>query len=320
MKNAKSLGRKSNLDYTRAMLLCMQLLQNTHFGLSAQEISKLLHIDFSAAIEIIHLLLMVSDDEGGSRLALYLREAPDDVTLEYIGHDPLVQLSLNDAEILASLAALLHCGLDSDSLMLKEFIELYGTNDSFDPTLIDTLQAQNLKSLDHEQNQKLQQLADLLEKSKTISFSYNLTSTKEERSLFIQDIYLEEAFVYVSGIDLEKNAYRTFRLDKMSCFKALTTATMPKFEESSLEETRTIRVYVYDWKAFLDINWMDYKILAVHPDYTEVELLYFGGTWLIQRLCAMGNMIEIIDAKDVQAAVQSYAEEILDLANTTQNL
>lgn len=148
-----------------------------------------------------------------------------------------------------------------------------------------------------------------------LRFMYRKPGTPSElRIVRPERISQADGAWHLHGIDLNKQAERVFRLDRIGEVIAV-ARTEDAIEGRRDTEPRKVEVVFHDTRFLSLFQWPGLEVDEDAAGEGEVSgtLPYFGGMWLPRQLAACGGTVEVGD-DEVAGLMRSYAQGLLSSA------
>ena len=263
-------------------------------------------------------------DKLAEQLLAALRAPSDEGTLGYPTYDdeqgrtvlPYLTslhgraLRLSEAESAALSAALSAAGVAENS-SLREKVAGGFMAPGFDQELIDRIYAASGTT---KRGSRALVCTEAAQKGRRLSFDYPTHDGSSLAKRTVDPIALRtmSGRWYLDGFDVDRDAVRTFALDKMGDPEMVGPA-QDHGDVAALghPDARTVRLsFASDYYLTL-FEWPGLRLLGEAGDGAiEAEIDYWGGTWLPRRIAACGGDVRCDDA-DVMARARAHAQESL---------
>ena len=299
-------GRPGSLDEARELIALVSSLSEAGDSLSADAVSERLGVSRERADKLIELVLSSTLISGAG---LPLVEDEDTLTLVSERGARGRRLRLSHAETLALAAALERLGVPADD-PLRSDLESSLSADPVDEGLVRSLMAGSAGtgSLATTLSACGHTIAERLE----ATFSYRKVGEKDPELRHVVPLGLrsEDDTWFLDAHDLDRNAARTFRVDRMTDVETGRRADRAPVADKAVAP-RTVRV-TFDDASLLDLlPWHELRMTSAEGELPVVaETPWYGGMWLPRMLAACGRSARCDDA-EVTNLVQAYAREQL---------
>ncbi|MBM6676009.1 WYL domain-containing protein [Olsenella uli] len=302
-------GRPGSLDEARELVALVTSLSDAGDALGADAVAERLGVSEERAEKLLELVLS-SASAGGAGLPL----AEDGDLLTLVGADGVRgrRLRLSHAETLALDAALERLGVPGDD-PLRETLSGALAAEPVDEGLVRRLMAgeRGEKGL----ARTLVACGRAIAGRRVLEFAYRKPDggTTERRRVVPRELRSEDGAWFLDAHDLDRNAERTFRADRMS--EVETGRRAPDGPtEPERPRARTVRLTFED-AALLDLlPWHDLHVTSAPGARPVVaETPYYGGMWLPRMLAACGGSARC-DDPEVTSLATSYAQQQLEEA------
>ncbi len=299
-------GRPGSLDTARELVTLVSSLSEAGDALSADAVAQRLGVDEGEAEKLVGLVLSSRLVGGGS---LPLVEDGDSYTLVTSGGIRGRRLRLDQDESLAILAALERLGVgDGDPVRLA-------LEESLSPVPVDEALVRRLVSGESGSDALAVTLAACGRAAagrRELSFSYRKPgdAAAEARHVLPLALRSEDDAWFLDALDLDRDATRTFRVDRISD-AVVGPRARTEVPAREAREERPVRITFTD-RSILDLlSWHDLRVVETLPDGSLVaETPFYGGTWLPRMIAACAGTAHC-DDPEVAGLVRAYALEQL---------
>lgn len=150
----------------------------------------------------------------------------------------------------------------------------------------------------------------------TVVFRYRGTSDQyfATREALPKSMSFEYGHWYLDAYDVDKGAYRTFRVDRMANVAlgkppATTDETNPKVSDKRIELVFSDDRYLtlYEWPGLEVVSREDKRITCTIPYYEN------NTSWLVRRIASCGGSVTTED-EGIMSSVREYARHLLHAA------
>lgn len=140
-----------------------------------------------------------------------------------------------------------------------------------------------------------------------------------KRRVIPQTLRTEEGAWYLEALDLEIQAQRTFRLDRMADPRPFATGEREGARTMGQQGHEVVREVAVDFldQGLLELfSWHGMRVTGESEGRTSVTLPLYAGDWLPLRLAACGSSVVIRD-EDLRARVREAARALRAAATKT---
>lgn len=302
-------GRRGGTDEARELALLLGALAHEGDGIDVAGISRRLGCDREHARHLMALLLQL-EDEGGTPLPLVVEgDEPDAVTLFSFGHGIRGRaLRLSRGETEAVLAALARLGMNQDDPLVVKLRSSAGDLAVRGGEVLRTMGS--IAGTSDVAGLLRCSLALVAKRRLTFSYQGRLDERPQRRVVWPLEVRSEGGRWYLDATDCARDARRSFRIDRM-----VGLALAEKDGEAPLLEPRRegggeVRL-VFREPALLDeAPWPGLRVCSTSAGVIEATVPYFGGSWLVRRLCSCGAGVIVLD-EALRSEVQDHAAALL---------
>ena len=261
--------------------------------------------------EIIELVQLLADTRTGSRAVV--RREGGDIVLE--GTAALIDpLRLTDEEALAVTQALARCHLSGD---MRERV-----SKALMPDGAPAAGADATVSGDALFGGFYQQIIEAIQDGVRCRISYRTSDQQQAGERLIDPKLIEVSgdAAYLIAWDVEKDAQRRYRLDRIAAVSFTEESVIPHpFQRTSTSESlrtagSTVRLAFANRSAASSLDWagLDSARGTEHPDGTfEAPVDYATEDWLFDRLLEAAGSIRIIAPAELRDRFIAYAQDLL---------
>ena len=295
-------GRPGALDTARELVTLVSSLSEAGDALSSEAVAERLGVDEGEAEKLVELVLSSQLVGGGS---LPLVEDGDAYTLVTSNGIRGRRLRLGRDETLALSAALERLGVgDADPLRLaleeslsaepvdEALVRRLVSGESGSDTLATTLAACGRAAVGRRE----------------LVFSYKKPgdATAGTRRVLPLALRSEDDVWFLDALDLDRDASRTFRVDRMADAVVGPRASTENPTREAREE-RPVCITFTDRSVLDLLPWHDLRVVKTLSDGSLVaETPFYGGTWLPRMIAACGGTARC-DDPEITALVRAYA-------------
>lgn len=316
-----SFGRKNISSAVYKLILLASALRESFDAVELSAVQSRFAISSEEAAILIELL-QLTDENGYLPLPL----TGDQDTLTLVGESPFTarRLVLTDEETLALKEAFTALALPQESVFWSLLQPPYTRSSSPDGSSVSLVS----KSHSKEVNAFLT-CSNAIAESQVISFDYRSeASVAESRGDRDAAISQREVLPYklsygengwlIEGVDLNLEQQRVFRVNRMSCIETQSASfehrkLAERVQDSAMQEkSQLVELTFFDKNALTHYSWPGLKTVGSQRNAAEIKatILYYGGTWLLQRLLALKGKVTTKD-KAVMHAMRTYAASLL---------
>lgn len=310
--------RKGTIEQARALIAIAGNLRNDGDTIDPSTVARVMGISLEEAGDLLALLVSAGGEEHGGLLPLSL-EDDGSVTLR----TPLrrsmsgkcLRLTKDEADALT--AAFEAMGLSEGSELRSSIILALYPECPNEADMHRSLSAQ-----DESLSQKLDALAQAILNHIAIAFDYEPVSTKPLTGTCATGFALRKRHVcplalrhesdlwYLDAHDLDRDAMRVFRIDRMS-MPVTTDRPWPEIRSTATtQSTRMVNLTFLDRLPLDLFEWPGLVICGRGAGRVNCQIpWYLQSTWLPRHLAACGGMVKIYD-QDLERAVRAYAADL----------
>lgn len=304
-------GRKGGTAEMRELVALVASLDEEGAFLSVETVAARLGVSAERAELLLNLLLTACVDTG-YQLPLGLAEG-DALVLTRSQGVTGRPIRLTPGENRALVEALDELGIAADDALRQDVLAAFGnagfTQDEARRRVDAAL------DLDDEgaESDVLEACSRTILSGAWLAFAYQAAGQSEPatRRANPQGLRHDGDFWYLDAFDLDRDAMRTFRVDRMDDVRVMSHAAPGAGDElPAARDERTVQV-AFAGTRFLDLlEWPRLEIVGVAGERHVGELPDYGGTWLPRHLAACGGDVVTSD-EDLAARVRDVARELL---------
>jgi predicted DNA-binding transcriptional regulator YafY len=301
-------GRPGSVDRARMLVAILGTLEKEGDSVSADVIANRFGIPYEEALRDIQLLDGFSGD-ADFYLPTYLSDDGTTLTLAFDSdiHGRPCRLSLDETNAL--LAALGRVGIEEDDPLRQTIMQTFGS------PLSDQELTARLVASDADVDSSIPiTCANALLEGRSLAFLYQGTqdSAPAERHVDPSGTHHANGDWYLDGFDLDRQADRMFRFDRMSDVRL--AGPRSRHAVATPSEHRLVGIHFADRRWVTLLDWHQLGTLTSEADGTlSGRIASFGGDWLARRVAACGGAVWV-DDEDIMAQARAYARDQLDAA------
>lgn len=307
-----AVGRPSADLRTRELIALIGALRDQGSSITAGAISTRLGVSPERARELI-MLILTSCTSTSAQLPLGISEDEDELVLCFARGVHGRPLRFTRGEAAAVEDALDLLGLPRDDALRDDVRAAYG------PSGVDELGAAASRervdaSLAHGQSEILEACSHALIEEAGLAFGYRGGSAgaPERRHVKPLALRVESERWYLDAYDYDREAGRTFRIDRMA--DPHVTGDMGADDpEASFGATRHVRIAFADEHLLELLEWPQLVIEGRERGRLVASIPYYGGPWLARRIAACGGSATT-DDEELVASVREVAASLLEQA------
>ena len=297
-------GRLGSALLIRQLMTIASSLTDEGEVLTADQIAQSLGIDYDQARHLIMLMTM-SGSESYTYLPVMFDDDYREVFLMQGAQLSAPRLRLTRSESIALSAALDELGIDSDDPLAKKLSSAYAQASFSEQDVRRLLELPNTPS-----NATLvKTLSQAISHSHVLDFAYQPVTGKAtgRRHVIPQRIRRNDDSWYLDAYDLDREAERVFRIDRMSdVCEHESSKVIPTQERRDTKQMVVVRL---EDPSYLELfYWEGLQMLARDERGVVVRLPYYGGSWLPRHLAACGSAVCVSShelAEDIVRCAQS---------------
>lgn len=310
MPRRTSAGRPGALDEARELIALVASLSEAGDALSVEAVSSRLGVDAVRAEKLISLVATAAG-AGGTQLPLV--EERGEVSLVFSQGMRGRRLRLTRTETVALAAVLEELGVREDDPLRARLRDSLA-EDPVDERLVARLVSGSESA---HVTDAISACARAITLRQALSFLYEKpgSAARERRRAIPRELRHEDSTWYLDALDLDRQAGRTFRLDRMSAFEA---QPAPEAAPECPQAAREVRLDFSDARYLDLLPWHDLlHVERGEKDNTARAVThYYGGMWLPRMVAACGGAVTADDA-EVTSLAARYAREQLSLTRGT---
>ena len=298
-------GRIGGIEEARELISLAAALSEEGATLDAETIARRLGTTDEDARKLLALILTASTSDG-DYLSLMESEDGTEVSLAFADGLHGKRLRLTSGEMLAISAALDRLGVPVDD-PIRSDISSSLSSAGLDEAMLRRMLARSSSWVD---SAVLKACAQARCERRDLSFSYRRVgeSDEEERHVAPLATRREDDAWYLDGFDRDREARRTFRVDRMS--NVLIVAPSGEVTDVADGPARTVTVTLRD-AHYLDLlNWKRLEVISRQDGVVTARVPYFGGMWLPRMIAACAGTATTNDPEVNSLAIQ-YAKAAL---------
>lgn len=298
-------GRIGGIEEARELISLAAALSEEGATLGAETIARRLGTTDEDARKLLALILTASTSDGDY---LSLMESDDGTEISLAFADGLhgKKLRLTSGEMLAISAALDRLGVLADDPIRNDLSSSLSSS-GLDETTLRRMLARSSSWVD---STVLKACAQARCEKRDLAFSYRRVgeSDEEERHVAPLATRREDDAWYFDGFDRDREAKRTFRVDRMS--NVLVVAPAGEVADVADGPARTVTVTFRD-AHYLDLlNWKRLEVISRQDGVVVARVPYFGGMWLPRMVTACAGTATTNDP-EVNSLAARYARTTL---------
>lgn len=302
----KRVGRTGSVTIARQLIALASSLTREGEPISADDIATTLGVDYDQARHLIALVSMGSG-ESIDYLPVILSDNDDEVALMEGAQMHARRVRLTRSETMALTEALAELGVDAKDPLVQTLSASFA-----EPSALTDDLARSI-----EEREALADVSVLKLCSKAISerrglqFSYHPVSGGPIalRTVVPQLVRRNDESFYLDAFDVQRQAQRVFRLDRMDDVRLV---ERPQMRIIPTHETASQVLMRFDDPRYLDLfHWEGMQVLAREGQSTLVRLPAYGGTWLARHIAACAGTVRTSD--------QALASQASVIARTLRN-
>lgn len=305
MAAKRNAGRRGAVDEARELVALVASLSEAGDALSAEAIAERLGTDAAHAEKLVELVLS-STLVGGAGLPL--ADEAGAVTLVESGGVRGRRVRLTRDETLALAAALERLGVAADD-PLRAQLEDSVASDPVDEGLVRRLMAGEAGG--DAVSETLAACAQARAGRRVLRFSYRKApdAAAEARRVAATGLRTEGGAWYLDGLDLDRSAERTFRVDRME--GATLGERAPQAAPREERAARMVELTFSDPSYLTLLPWHDLQVTSAPGELpVRARTPYYGGEWLARMIAACGGTARCNDP-EVTAQVEKYVRQQL---------
>lgn len=276
--------------------------------LRTQDATVRLGVDSAQLTQVVETLSALSDRSSGARAAVEITD--DRVTLQ--GDAALImprRFSLEESMVLAHVLDVLDLDADTRERIRRALGPVDGRAER--PGIAEPARYGSWFS----------QLSEAIEDGIRCTMSYRSLTDDTARERLIDPLSIQEEHgdAYLVAWDVQKDAERRYRLDRISGL-AFTDESVDAHEVGTLDIAESLHragtstrlrlragasSFMLDWAGVADIVRSD-------DGSTEFTLFYSSKPWLFDQVLAMGGDIEMLEPAELRDELLVYANALLD--------
>lgn len=298
-------GRIGGIEEARELISLAAALSEEGATLDAETIARRLGTTDEDARKLLALILTASTSDG-DYLSLMESEDGTEVSLAFADGLHGKRLRLTSGEMLAISAALDRLGVPVDD-PIRSDISSSLSSAGLDEAMLRRMLARSSSWVD---SAVLKACVQARCERRDLSFSYRRVgeSDEEERHVAPLATRREDDAWYFDGFDRDREAKRTFRVDRMS--NVLVVAPAGEVADVADGPARTVTVTFRD-AHYLDLlNWKRLEVISRQDGVVVARVPYFGGMWLPRMVTACAGTATTNDP-EVNSLAARYARTTL---------
>ena len=310
MATSSRRGRKGGDATARQLVVLLSALDDEGDTITVDGIASRLGVDAEQARRLMRLLVAASASEDVF-LPISVSDDESEIELQFAGGVRGHRVRLTRSETLALDAALERAGIGADDAVRSTLADSFSCRDRSAEEVRRMVAATGSP----EQAANLEACSSALLDGLAVEFPYQASGDEAPRSRRVEPmgIRAEGDDWYLDAFDLDRQAERTFRLDRMGEVRQAGRASgrrVPSAATGTTGHGREVSVVFHD-PVMLDVfEWWHLRVTRRDGDAVEATLPWLGGQWLVRHLAACGGSVEVRDA-ELAAAVRDYARSWL---------
>ena len=316
-------GRPESSSLIRRVLSLVAGLEHEGDTINVEGVQERFGVDEAEARRTIQLIIGAAYN-GNLSLPIRISEDGSSLSLAFdsaVTGKP-VRLTLAETEAIRRAMDLM--GFDDESAFRRGVERAFAAGSAVSAAHLVQLE-------DDDQAESLRVIAEALEEATSLAFTYRGSDDAQptRRRVVPIDIRHENDAWYLDAEDLDRCAFRTFRVDRMVCpEKTLDVESIvgsssirefpfdgmdPDADGNHAEDVpRMVRLAFSDPFYLEHLDWPGFVEESRGEDGRVVgSIPYFGGSWLLRHVAACCGTVEVLDASFAEE-LQGYVRGLLD--------